>query len=309
MATEFDLLMFGHFAVDKIIVDGVSETVSGGGVYYGSVAATRLGARVGVVTRLAEADFPRLAELRAAGVTVFAAPAAETSGIANYYDSADMERRVCVPLGFAGPIRSEDLPFSKPGFSEKPGLGKGVPDASARIYAITPIIAGEVDLSLLKTLAGRGPVALDVQGFVRVRVGAELLFRPWPEMAEGLRHVTYLKVDRAEAEALTGETDLALAARKLADYGPREIVLTQSSGVTVYADDAIDTAPFTPRSLAGRTGRGDTCFATYLTKRLTVSPAEACRWAGVVTTLKQEQPGPWRGFAAGAEKLFSSPAS
>ncbi len=211
--TDFDLLMFGHFAVDRIIVDGVAETVSGGGVYYGSVAARRLGARVGVVTRLREADFPRLEELRAEGVTVFAAPAPETSGIANYYNSADMERRVCVPLGFAGPIRSEDLPFSKPGFSEKPGLEKGekpgLEVGLARIYAITPIIAGEVDLPLLKTLAGRGPVALDVQGFVRVRVGDELLFRPWPEMAEGLRHVTYLKVDRAEAEALTGETDLA----------------------------------------------------------------------------------------------------
>ena len=286
---SFDLLFFGHFAVDRIIVDGVAETVSGGGVYYGSIAARRLGARVGVVTRLREADFPRLAELRAAGVAVFAAPAAETSGIANYYNSADMERRVCVPLGFAGPIQAAD-----------------VPDVSAAIYAITPIIAGEVDLPLLKTLAGRGPVALDVQGFVRVRVGDELLFRPWPEMAEGLRHVTYLKVDRAEAEALTGETDLTCAARKLADYGPREIVLTQSAGVTVYADGEIHTAPFTPRSLAGRTGRGDTCFATYLTKRLSTSPAEACRWAGIVTTLKQEQPGPWRGFAGRAEPPLSA---
>ncbi len=287
MRTDFDLLMFGHFAVDHIIVDGVAETVSGGGVYYGSVAARRLGARVGVVTRLREADFPRLEELRAEGVRVFAAPAAETSGIANYYNSADMERRVCVPLGFAGPIQPAD-----------------VPDARARIYAITPIIAGEVDLALLKTLAGRGSVALDVQGFVRVRVGDELLFRPWPEMAEGLRHVTYLKVDRAEAESLTGETDLAIAARKLAAYGPKEIVLTQSAGVTVYADGGLHFAPFTPRSLAGRTGRGDTCFATYLTKRLSLSPAEACRWAGIVTTLKQEQPGPWRGTVAEVERLW-----
>lgn len=287
VSIDFDLLMFGHFAVDKIIVDGVAETVSGGGVYYGSVAAHRLGARVGVVTRLREADFPRLEELRAEGVTVFAAPAAETSGIANYYNSADMERRVCVPLGFAGPIQPAD-----------------VPDAAARIYAITPIIAGEVDLPLLKTLASRGSVALDVQGFVRVRVGDELLFRPWPEMTEGLRHVTYLKVDRAEAEALTGETDLAVAARKLAAYGPKEIVLTQSAGVTVYADGELHFAPFTPRSLAGRTGRGDTCFATYLTKRLSTSPAEACRWAGVVTTLKQEQPGPWRGTVADVKRLL-----
>lgn len=289
MSAGFDLLMFGHFAVDKIIVDGVAETVSGGGVYYGSVAAARLGARVGVVTRLAAADFPRLAALRAEGVTVFPVAAAETSGIANYYDSADMERRVCVPLGFAGPIQAADLP-----------------DARACIYAITPIIAGEVDLPLLVALAARGPVALDVQGFVRVRVGDELLFRPWPEMAEGLRHVTYLKVDRAEAEAITGETDLAAAARRLAAYGPQEIVLTQSAGVTVYADGETHFAPFTSRSLAGRTGRGDTCFATYLTKRLSASPAEACAWAGAVTTLKQEQPGPWRGSVADALALLAA---
>ena len=145
MSAAFDLLMFGHFAIDQVIVDGVSETVSGGGVYYGSVAASRLGARVGIVTRLRGQDFARLEEVRAEGVEVFATAAAETSGIANYYRSDDMERRTCVPLGFAGPIRTED-----------------VPDASARIYALTPIIAGEVELPMLKSLAGRGPVALDV---------------------------------------------------------------------------------------------------------------------------------------------------
>ncbi|MGC8782289.1 MAG: PfkB family carbohydrate kinase, partial [Anaerolineae bacterium] len=181
-----------------------------------------------------------------------------------------------------------------------------------------PIMAGEIDLALLKRLAARARdrsfpaanadrmcppgVALDVQGFVRVRVGNELLFRPWADMAEGLAQVTYLKVDRAEAEALTGESDLApgssalaRAAARLAAYGPREIVLTQSAGVTVYAAGQLYFAPFTPRSLAGRTGRGDTCFATYLAKRLTSSPEEACRWAGIVTSLKQETPGPWRG--------------
>jgi len=298
----FDLLFIGHFAVDRNVVDGVAEIASGGAVYYGGIAAARLGARVGVVTRLSRADFGRLDELRAAGIEVFAAPAAETSGIENTYRSADMERRICVPLGFAGPFEPADIPA-----------------VSAHIYAAVPIMAGEIDLALLKRLATRAReascaaagseracppgVALDVQGFVRVRVGNELLFRPWEEMAEGLAYVTYLKVDRAEAEALTGESELApgspalaRAAARLAAYGPREIVLTQSAGVTVYADGRIYFAAFTPRSLAGRTGRGDTCFATYLAKRMTSSPEEACRWAGIVTSLKQETPGPWRGM-------------
>jgi sugar/nucleoside kinase (ribokinase family) len=315
--SNLDLLFLGHFAVDRNVVDGVAKTESGGGVYYGGIAAARLGVRVGVVTRLHPSDFPRLEELRTAGVEVFATPAAATSGIENTYRLADMERRLCKPLGFAGPFTPEDLPWAqKPGFSEKPGFL----DVAAHIIAVVPIIAGEVDLRLLRLLAARVQevsgasqsarrlcppgIALDVQGFVRVREGDALVFRPWPEMAEGLAQVTYLKVDRAEAEALTGETDFLKAARELASYGPREIVLTQSSGVTVYADGRVYTAAFTPRSLAGRTGRGDTCFATYLAKRLVVPPEEACRWAGAVTTLKQERPGPWRGTPADVKALL-----
>lgn len=298
---HFDLLMLGHFAVDQIVVDGASETISGGGVYYGAVAARRLGASVAVATRLREQDYPRLEELRGEDITVYPAPAEETSGIANYYNSADMERRICVPIGFAGAIRGEDLPIDwahEPGAANDSGI-------TARVYVIAPIMAGEVTLPLLAQLAQRGPVAMDVQGFVRVRVGDQLVFRVSPQLDEALQHVTYLKVDRAEAEALTGETDLARAARTLAMRGPREIVLTESAGVTVLAEGQLHRAPFRPRSLAGRTGRGDTCFATYLTMRLSRTPAEACRWAGAVTTIKQETPGPWRGSPEDVEQLLA----
>jgi sugar/nucleoside kinase (ribokinase family) len=283
-----DIMLIGHFAKDRNVVDSRGEVASGGGVYFGSVALRHLGVQVAVVTRLHPDDFPLLEELEREGVQVFATPAPETSGIANFYDSADMERRVCRPLGFAGPFGLEEIP-----------------DLPARIYAVVSIIAGEVGLPLLKSLARRGPVALDVQGFVRVREGDDLVFCPWPEMEEGLPHVTYLKVDRAEAELLTGQTDLQEAARQLARYGPREVVLTQSSGVTVFADGAFYHAPFTPRSLDGRTGRGDTCFATYLGRRLTGSPDEATRVAAVVTTLKQEEPGPWQGTLADVDALLA----
>ncbi|MDX9833427.1 MAG: PfkB family carbohydrate kinase, partial [Anaerolineae bacterium] len=209
---NLDILMIGHLAKDRLVVDGRGEMAAGGGVYYGSIALRRLGASVGVVTRLHPDDFDLLDELKQAGVRTWAAPAPATSGIENIYDSADMERRICKPLGFAGPFRLEDIP-----------------DVPARIQVVASIIAGEVDLPLLRALAARGPVAIDIQGFVRVRDNDELVFRPWPDMEEGLQYVTYLKVDRAEAELLTGHTELWKAARRLAEYGPREIVLTQSS--------------------------------------------------------------------------------
>jgi len=283
--------MLGHFAKDKLVVDGNSETASGGAVYYGSVALRHIGRRVAVVTRLHPSDFALLDELEQEDIRVFAAAAPATSGIENIYNSADMERRTCKLLSFAGPFQQRD-----------------VPALSARVYMITPIIAGEVDLGLLKLLAARGPVGLDVQGFVRVREDGHLVFRQWPDMAEGLAHVTYLKVDRAEAELLTGQTDLRVAARQLAAYGPpeNEVVVTQSSGVTVYAGGQIYEAPFTSRSLDGRTGRGDTCFATYVGRRLSASPEEATHFAAAVTTLKQEQSGPWRGTLADVAAVLAS---
>jgi sugar/nucleoside kinase (ribokinase family) len=289
--TDVDILMVGHMAKDLLLVDGQGGFASGGAVYYGSIALRHLGKDVAVVTRLHADDFGLLEELRQEGVQVYAAPAPATSGIENRYNSADMERRICKPLAFAGPIQEGDLP-----------------DVSARVTMAAGIMAGEVGLPLLQSLARRGPVGLDVQGFVRVPEGEDLVFRPWADMAEGLACVTYLKVDRAEAELLTGRTDLVEAARQLASYGPREIVLTQSAGVTVYADGQIHQAPFTPRRLDGRTGRGDTCFCSYVGMRLSAPPEVATRVAAAVTTLKQERPGPWRGTMTDVEGLLAARA-
>ncbi len=286
--SDYDIVMVGNFAKDRLIVDGVEEVASGGGVYYGSVVIRRLGRKVAVVTRLHVDDFPRLQELREEKVEVFAIPAEGTSGIANYYRSDDMERRICQPIGFGGRYLIDQIP-----------------DIKTSVILLSPLFAGEIDLELLQQLAQRAPVGLDIQGFIRMPVDNDLIFKPWAEMEQGLRAVTYLKVDRAEAEFLTGESDLARAARRLHAMGPQEIVMTESAGVTVSSGGRFYSAPFNPRSLIGRTGRGDTCFSTYIAMRLSTDAAEACRWAGVVTSLKQEVPGPWRGSMEQVQRVLA----
>ncbi len=84
-SNQFDIVMFGHFAKDRNVVDGHGEVSSGGGVYFGSVVLRRLGLKVAIVTRLHPEDFSRLDELRREGVTVFATAAPATSGIENTY--------------------------------------------------------------------------------------------------------------------------------------------------------------------------------------------------------------------------------
>jgi sugar/nucleoside kinase (ribokinase family) len=289
---EFDIMMVGNFAVDKLIVDGLEEIASGGGVFYGSIAAQHVGAQVAVVTRLHPDEFWRLEDMKAEGVVVYPIAAEGTSGIANYYQSSNMETRICKPIGFGGKYNIAEIP-----------------DIDAKVIMLSPLYDGEVDLDLLKLLAKRAPLSLDIQGFVRVPVEDGLEFRPWADVSEGLKHITYLKVDRSEAEYLTGMSDLRLAARELHAMGPKEIVLTQSSGVTVFADGQFYESPFTPRSLIGRTGRGDTCFCTYIAKRLQSDEQIACQWAGVVTSLKQEKPGPWLGTREEVEKILLERAS
>jgi len=283
--TSVDIAVIGHFARDKIIVRGEEQVSSGGSVYYGGIALRRMGLSVAVITRLRVDDFGLLDELKSEGILVFAQPAEQTSGIENTYLTDDMDRRLCKPLGFAGPFRRQDLP-----------------DVQARTFLVGPIMAGEVDIPLLRTLSSRGAVALDAQGFVRVPEGDDLVFRDWPQKQEGLALVDALKVDTAEAEALTGCTDVRQAMRELGAYGPSEIVLTRPQGVLVYADGEVHQAPFNPRGVRGRTGRGDTCFAAYLGRRLTASPEEACRFAAAMTSLKLEQPGPFRGSIEDVER-------
>lgn len=273
---KFDIAFIGHFARDEIVVGDRVQVASGGSVYYGAIAVARLGYRVAVVTRLHPDDFPRLEELKQAGIAVFAGPAPATSGIRNIYDTPDMDRRRCRLLGFAGPFSWGEIP-----------------PIEARVWLIGPIIAGEIDLPLLKRLAEDGrTIALDVQGFIRVPHADDLVTVDWPDKEIGLRLVHTPKVDMAEAEALTGERDASSAMRALARYGPKEVLLTHARGAMVLAHGRIYEYRYQARSLDGRTGRGDTCFATYVARRLTDEPEAALRFAVAATSLKLEQPGP-----------------
>lgn len=283
-----DVALVGHFARDRLVFRGAAEAASGGGVYYGSVALRRLGYSVAVVTKLHPDDFVHLEELRREGIAVYASPAEATTGIENIYQGDEMDRRICHPLGSAGPFSAAEIP-----------------PLEARVTIITPLMAGEVTPDLVAALASRGPVGLDVQGFARVREGDALVTRDWPGKAADIAGVTFLKADDAEAEALTGETDLRAAAGALAALGPREVVLTHGRGLVVWAEGTFHEAPFAPRAVHGRTGRGDTCFATYVAGRLASPPAEAARLAAAVTSLKLEQPGPFRGSRADAERFLA----
>ena len=274
-----DMIFFGHFAKDIIEVAGKKEVAAGGGVFYGGIAAIIAGARIAVITRYNQNDEAMIQPLKDAGATLYAQYTDSTSGLHNIYKDPTMETRECYPLGFAGTIQPSQIP-------------RGL---DAQYIMCTPIISGEIDMELLRYIAHRftGKLCLDIQGFVRVVENNDVIFKDWVEKEEGLALVTVLKMDAAEARAITGKRSLKLALQKITSWGPKEILLTNVEGAKIFTDSSETFFfPWKAKSMDGRTGRGDTCFASYIASRLNSNIRESLKYAVTATSLKMEVPGP-----------------
>jgi len=276
---EFDIAFLGHYTKDTIVLPHETKTVNGGAFNYGARVAVKMGLRAAVITRLAEEDFEVVDDLTRLGVEVFATPTAQSTNLRLVYPTQNLDHRTVYNAGSAGPFTPAE-----------------VAPVQARTFHIGASVRGEVPLEVIEALAQKKTrISLDVQGFLRVSRGGELVHEDWPEAAQVLELVDVLKADAVEAESLTGRSDLREAAQALAEFGPSEVVLTHGKGVLVYADGHFHAVPFRTREMKGRTGRGDTCIAAYLGKRLTASPAEATTWAAALTSLKMEAEGPFNG--------------
>jgi sugar/nucleoside kinase (ribokinase family) len=102
-----------------------------------------------------------------------------------------------------------------------------------------------------------------------------------------------------EALLLTGEEDPERAAQAVHAIGPRLVLLTHQGGVCVCDGPSVHRAAFSGRTPEGRTGRGDTCTASFLAgRRRGTGLADATAFAAAVTSEKMRSPGPYRGPAA-----------
>jgi sugar/nucleoside kinase (ribokinase family) len=285
---EFDIAFLGHYTKDTIVLPQETKTVNGGAFNYGAHVAVKMGLRAAVITRLAQEDFQVVDDLARLGVEVFATPTSQSTSLKVVYPTQNLDQRTIYNVGSAGPFTPAE-----------------VAPVRARVFHIGASIRGEVPLEVIEALARKEAViSLDVQGFLRVNRGGELVHKHWSEAAQVLELVDVLKADAVEAEALTGRSDLREAAEALAEFGPSEVVLTHREGVLAYAAGHFYAAPFHTREVKGRTGRGDTCIAAYLGKRLTASPAEATVWAAALTSLKMETVGPFSREISEVEELI-----
>jgi sugar/nucleoside kinase (ribokinase family) len=287
-ALHFDIAFVGHYTKDTIVSASGVRMADGGACNYGAQVAARMGLSTAVVTRLAEEDFYVVDDLARLGVHVFARATPESTSLRLEYPTSNPDERTIRVTGNAGAFTPDDVKLLQ-----------------ARSILVGASIRGEVGLEVIRVLSSKAErLVIDVQGFVRVARGGKLSYQAWPEQRQVLERVDVLKTDAVEAEMLTGEADIKAAARILAAMGPSEIVLTHRDGLLVYAEDRYHEAGFFPQQLVGRSGRGDTCIAAYMAKRLTAPPAEATLWAAAVVSLKMEAEGPFRRSISEVEDLI-----
>ena len=283
---RFDFVSVGAYTKDTIVTRTGTRYVDGGGYSYSAFAACLAGISVGAVTRLAADDRKSTDLLRSVGVDVVVRESAHSTLMRLEYPTDNVDERILTVAEVADAFVPADL--------------DGI---EAEAILISPSIRGEVPLAVVETIRRKARrVGLDVQGFVRIRTPqGRLAYERWPEMQQVLSLIDVLKSDAVEGEFLTGETDLHAIARKLASYGPKEIVLTHKDGLVVLANGVTHEQPFRPVELRGRSGRGDTCVGSYLSRRLSAEPADATRWAAALTSLKLEAEGPVRRSRADVE--------
>lgn len=275
---HYDVIYAGNYTKDTIITPDGIRYVDGGGMNYAAQAGKRLGIKPAVVTRLAKDDNHVVESLQHAGIDCYPVYSPTSTLMTLEYKTHNVDQRNLYVKSVGGIIRAEHLD----------GL-------TANAIVVSPSLRGEVESEFFEAMRKRTGVILaaDVQGFVRVLRGESLIYEPWEEMGRVLINLDILKSDAVEAEFLTGKTDIEEAARVFAGYGAKEIVLTHRDGVLIHAQGEFHHFAFHSESMAGRSGRGDTCLGSYVAKRLSLPPREAGKWAAAATSLKVERLGPF----------------
>jgi sugar/nucleoside kinase (ribokinase family) len=276
---SFDVVSIGNYTKDTIVTAAGTTHADGGGVNYSAHAALALERDVAAIMRLAAEDFHVVRNLEEAGITVFATATPSSTLMRLEYPSDNPDERILTVADTAGSFAPEQ-----------------VGPIAAKAFIISPSLRGEMPAETIRALREkRALISADAQGFIRVRhPDGRLEHLPWPEQEEVLALIDILKADAVEAEALTGEADMKAAAQMLADQGPGEVIITHRDGIVLLAEGELHEAEFHAESMAGRSGRGDTCVGSYVAARLEHPPEEALLWSVATTSLKVAVPGPFR---------------
>ena len=266
---------------DEIIPFGGEPHIApGSAVLCGAMVAARVGKKVAAVVKMAEKDEHILQAMKDVGVDTYLIPSEETTYSRVLHESENMDERTLTLVKSAGLISIAD-----------------VPQLETTCVHLAGISDTEFDMDLMKGLKARGySLSTDMQSFVRhVTPNRVIEYSDVADKKEIAAMMDKLKLDIVEARLVTGTDDLEKAAIIIESWGCSEIMITQSEGVLARVNGKTYYEKFSNSNVTGRTGRGDTTFAAYLSHRLDHGVLESLKFAAALVSIKMEKPGPFSG--------------
>src|ERR1044072_7903982 len=276
----YDICCVGHITLDKVVTTKSVVHMAGGSSFYFSNAIRNMNVNYTLVTALAESEMHVVEELRAKGIEVNVLPSEHTVYFENIY-SENQDHRTQRVLQKADPFTVEQLL-----------------NINARIFHLGPLLADDIPVELIKALAAKGKVSLDVQGYLRKVENKQVIPIDWQAKKEGLQYIQTLKANESEMEVLTGIKDVRKGAQVLYDWGVKEVVITLGSmGSVIYNGRTFFNIPaYVPAAVIDATGCGDTYMAGFLYQRIKgASLQDAGEFAAAMATLKIQSSGPFTG--------------
>ena len=286
-----DNCCIGHITLDKIITPKQTIYMPGGTSYYFSHGISHLNdwKNYKLVTSLAPSEYSSVDELTGKGLNVEIIPSKKTVYFENSY-GINQNNRTQRVLAKADPFTVEKIQHIE-----------------AKIFHLGSLLSDDFSLDVIKYLSKKGILSVDAQGYLREVRGENVYPIDWCEKKEALKYVHILKVNEHEAKVLTGLDDYQAAARQLAEWGVKEVLLTLGSeGSIIYAENSFYYIPaYPPKEVVDATGCGDTYMLGYLYMRNKgVSYEEAGCFAAALSTVKLEKSGPFSGTEEDAWKII-----
>ena len=267
----------GHVSKDVNIIIDKKMIVAGGGVFFGSIAASRLGAEVTVFTKCATEDIPFFSEMTNAGVDARFLHSLSSTSIENVYPTSNPDDRRSRILSLAESFKTNDLQA-----------------LNEEVLHINSLWHGEFPEKLIPEVRKKTKFLVgDAQGFLRNVENEKMVYRNWKDRENYLQYFDLFKVDINESKILTGSGDVKIGAKMIHDMGVPIVITTHQKGVSVYDGKEFYKADFGIWKLEGRTGRGDTCTAAFLVAMNKMSLKNATRFAADITSQKMQYSGPY----------------
>ncbi len=281
MSKKYDITFVGHMCYDEIVpFGGKAQVAPGSAVLCGAMVAARVGKKVAAVVKMSPKDEHILQPMKDLGVDTYLIPSEETSYNRVVHFSENVDEREMTLIKSAGIIDIKD-----------------VPDLDSTCVHLAGISDTEFDMALMQGLKARNypSLSVDMQSFVRHvdPVTKNHEFIDVADKKEIAAMMNKLKLDIVEARLLTGTDDLEKAAILIESWGCPEVMITQSEGVLARVNGKTYYEKFSNSNISGRTGRGDTTFAAYMSHRLDHDVAESLKFAAALVSIKMEIPGPF----------------